>query len=319
MAIGHQSKQSHDKAVGHASTGAHEIGPGKQTRVQALAADAQGPAGGGVEAEAAKAGHHHLTPKEKTENEAVFELGEFSQRVKDAYDNVIDRVGRSKNLQQAASAALGAAGSLLADKVGAEVGKGVGLVIGKITDKIADLLGEKFPEVGGDKSAAGYLSKTKDNARHIIHHEAQTIPDHHNTMADLHTLLRFLRSDAAKKEGIAHYVDKKLADYQNSVELMYENSTDLTPVHGELVKESPVLGRVPDPARGNAVHLAVVQATKHNIPGQSKLTTWAFLHFIPNGLGPEANAVMDSRHHGQPILNFKLKEAGQLSRGLVTT
>lgn len=316
MAIGHQRKQDHDRTAAHASTGANPLGPGKQTLVQARAADAHGPAGDGVVAEAASAGHHHHS-RARTENEAVFELGAYGQRVKDAFDSVIDRVGRSKNLQQAASAALGAVGSLLGDKIGAEVGKGIGFVIGKITDQIADSLGEKFPEVQGDKTAASYLRASEQKARHIIHHEAQTIPHHHATIDELHALLRFLRSPAASKEGLAQYVKQKLSDYQNSVELMYENPKQLNPIHNELVAESPVLGRVPDPARGNVPHLAVVQATQHNVPGESRLTTWALLHFVPNGLGPEANAVMDTKHHGQPILNFKLKVQGQVGRGIV--
>lgn len=316
MAIGHQRKQDHDKTAAHASTGANQPGPGKQTMVQARAADAQGPAGDGVEAHAAKAGHHHHH-RTKTETEAIFELGEYSQRVKDAFDNVKGRVGHSKNLQQAASTALGAAGSLLGDKVGEEIGKGLGFVIGKITDKVADSLGEKFPEVEGDKTAANYLDQSEKKLRHIIHTEARTIPHHHATLDELHALLRFLRSHAASKEAITQYVNQKLIDYQNSVELMYENPKQLNPIHNELVADSPLLGRVPDPARGNVPHLAVVQATQHNVPGESKLTTWALLHFIPNGLGPEANAVMDERHHGQPIRTFKLKVAGQVGRGIV--
>jgi hypothetical protein len=315
MAIAQQSKQSHDKTAAHASTGASQVGPGKQTMVQARAADAHGPAGGGVEAKAAKASGDK--PRTKTETEAIFELGEYAQRVKDAFGAVEKRVGHSKNVQQAASTALGAVGSLLADKVGAEVGKGLGFVIGQITDKVSESLGEKFPEVEGDKNAATYLAKSERKLHHIIHSEAQHIPDHHASIHELHQLLKFLRSGATSTGAITKFVNQKLSDYQNSVELMYENPKDLNIIHNELVAESPVLGRVPDPARSNVPHLAVVQATKHNLPDAPRLTTWAVLRFVPNGLGPEANAVMDDKHPGQPILNFKLKVAGHVERGIV--
>lgn len=315
MASARQSKESHDKTAAHASTGAGQIGPGKQTMVQARAADAHGPAGGGVEAEAARASDHKA--RTKTETEAIFQLGAYGQRVKDAFSDVEERVGRSKNVQQAASTALGAAGSLLADRIGEEIGKGLGLVIGKIADKIAESLGEKFPEVEGDKTAAAYLAKSERKLHHIIHGEAQHIPDHHASMDELHALIKSLRSDATSTDTIKKFVNKKLSDYQNSVELMYENSKQLNPVHNELVADSPVLGRVPDPKRGNVLHLAVVQATKHNVTGEPPLTTWALRNFVPDGLGPEANAVMANRHAGQPILDYKLKVAGQPQRGIV--
>jgi len=315
MAIAKQSKQSHDRTPAHASTDAGQIGPGKQTLVQAHAADAHGSAGGGVEAEAARASDHKA--RTKTETEAIFQLGAYAQRVKDAFSDVEERVGHSKNVQQAASTALGAAGSLLADKVGEEIGKGLGFVIGKIADKVSESLGEKFPEVEGDRNAAAYLAKSERKLHHIIHSEAQHIPDHHASTHELHALIKFLKSDTTSTDTIKKAVNKKLSDYQNSVELMYENSKQLNPVHNELVAGSPVLGRVPDPARGNVAHLAVVQATRHNVPGEPPLTTWAVLHFVPDGLGPEANAVMDSRHPGQPIVNFKLKVAGQVQRGIV--
>lgn len=77
-----------------------------------------------------------------------------------------------------------------------------------------------------------------------------------------------------------------------------------------------MLGRVPDPKRGHVLHLAVVQATKHNVPGESRITTWTVLNFVPSGLGPEAYAVMDKEHHGQPIRNFKLLDQGNVMRGV---
>jgi len=139
---------------------------------------------------------------------------------------------------------------------------------------------------------------------------------HHATIQELHALLRFLHSDAASKDAIKAYVNQKLSDYQNSVEHMYEHSRQ---IGTGLEQESPVLGRVPDPKRGLVLHLAVVQATKHNVPGESRITTWAVLNFVPNGLGPEAYAVMDDTHSGQPILNFKLNDEGNVMRGIVPT
>ena len=315
MTIARQSKQSHDKTAAHGSTDASQLGPGKQTMVQARAVAADGPAGGGVEATESKESHHHHHVRKKTENEAVFELGEYSQRVKDAFDEVKEHVGKSKNLQQAASTALGAAGGLLADKIGEEIGKGLGVVIGKITEKVSESLGEKFPEIKGDKTAANYLGRAEHKLRHIIHSEAQHIPDHKASIHELHQLLHFLRSDAASKDTIKNYVNQKLSDYQNSVEHMYEHSRH---IGTGLEQESPVLGRVPDPKRGHVLHLAVVQATRHNVPGgDGPSTTWAVLNFVPNGLGPEAYAVMDDTHSGQPILNFKLNDEGNVMRGIV--
>ena len=318
MSIAKQSKQSHDKPAGHASTDASQLGPGKQTMVQARAAEFDGVGGGGVDATESKdshhkESHHHRHVRKKTENEAVFELGEYSQRVKDAFDDLKDKVGKSKNLQQAASTALGAAGSLLADKVGEGIGKGLGFVIGKITDKIAESLGEKFPELGGDKKAADYLGRAEHKLRHIIHSEAQHIPDHKASIHELHELLHFLRSDAANKDTIKNYVEQKLSGYQNSVELMYEKTRHPDPNQD---MEPPILGRVPDPKRGYAVHLAVVQATKHHEPTDSPFTAWHVLNFVPDGVGPEAYAVMGALHGGQKIQTFTLINPSNLTLGI---
>jgi hypothetical protein len=95
---------------------------------------------------------------------------------------------------------------------------------------------------------------------------------------------------------------------------MYEHSRS---IGTGLEQESPVLGRVPDPKRGHALHLAVVQATKHNVPGEPRATFWAVLNFVPDGLGPEAYAVMGATHSGQPIVNFKLKDQGNVMSGIV--
>ena len=111
--------------------------------------------------------------------------------------------------------------------MGEEIGRGLGFVIGKIAEKVSESLGEKFPEVEGDKTAAAYLDKSKKKLHHIIHSEAQHIPDHHASVNDLHALIHFLRSEAASKEAIKKFVNKKLSEYQNSVELMYENPKQL--------------------------------------------------------------------------------------------
>ncbi|MEO7736007.1 MAG: hypothetical protein ABIY55_33935 [Kofleriaceae bacterium] len=314
MAIAKQGRESHDNTAAHGATGASHLGPGKQSLVESIGAGAPGHAG--VEAQAASAGGHKGPTKAQLETNAIFQLGAYGQRVKTAFDTVKERVGRSKSVQQAASAALGAAGGLLADKLGEEIGKGLGLVIGKITEKVGESLGEKFPELKGDESAAAYLGKAEEKLHDIIFNEAQDIPNHHTTMVELNKLLTFLASDAASAPSIARYVNQKLNDYQSSVELLLQNPKQLNPIHNELVAGSPVLGRVPDPARGNVPHLAVVQATKQNIPGEPLLTTWALLHFVPAGLGPEANAVMGDKHPGESIPNFKLKVAGHMERGL---
>lgn len=132
-------------------------------------------------------------------------------------------------------------------------------------------------------------------------------------MAELHHLLAFLHSPTTTKDAIKARVNQKLSAYQNSVEQMYEHSRHIDP---GLDQESPVLGRVPDPKRGHAVHLAVVQATKHHEPGETPFTTWALLSFVPDGLGPEAYAVMGATHSGQQILTFKLMDPGNTMRGI---
>jgi len=314
MSIGKQSRDSHDMAPGHGATDASLLGPGKQTLVQGLGVGSPGPA---VEAEAASAGGHKGPTKAETEDKAIFQLGAYGQRVKTAFDTVKGRVGTSKSMQQAASAAFGAAGGLLADRIGKEIGKGLGLVIGKIAEKVGESLGAKFPEVKGDESAAGYLARVGDKLHDLIYHEALDIPKQHASMSELNKLLAFLRSPEASSEAIGRHVKQKLFDYQNSVELMLQNPKQLNPVPGQLDAASPVLGRVPDPERNNVPHLAVVQATKHNVPGDPPLTTWAMLQFIPAGLGPEAKAVMDSKHHGQPILDFKLKNKDDVGAGII--
>jgi hypothetical protein len=132
-------------------------------------------------------------------------------------------------------------------------------------------------------------------------------------MTELNNLLTFLHSPATTKDAIKARVNQKLAAYQNSVELMYDNSVQMD---AGLLKESPVLGRVPDPNHNNVPRLAIVQATKHDEPGESKLTTWSWLSFVDDSLDPEAYAAMGTTHPGQQILDFKLLRKGNVRLGL---
>lgn len=147
MSIATQSKQSHDKTGAHASTGASEVGPGKQTMVEARAADAHGPAAGGVQATAlaTRAGPRAEASSSDAEIEIDKQMGFASNawvNITDERDHALFKLNEKlqKHDERVPGNLLTDLAKLALDEATAHIGS---LIVSQVTEKAKQTLEDK--------------------------------------------------------------------------------------------------------------------------------------------------------------------------------
>lgn len=136
MSIAKQSTHSHDRTRAHASTGAREVGPGKQTMVQARAADAHGPAAGGVTAQASSSDAEIEIDKQ------MGFAGTAWENITDERDHALTKLNDKlqNHDEQVPSNLLGELAKLALDEATAHIG---GLIVSQVTDKAKQTIEDK--------------------------------------------------------------------------------------------------------------------------------------------------------------------------------